>query len=108
MICSRCSRGGGGHRAGVGVGREQGRADGVDPAVGGLGAEHGDDEQLERVVEVELDAGVGVGLGQHPVDLAGPSDQAGAGLGPARDGWHADSLRWRTDLAGRVATERWV
>ena len=83
---------GGRHRRRVGVGREQGRADGVDPAVGGLGAEDGDDEQLERVVEVELDPGVGVGLGQHPVDPAGPSDQARAGLGGGH-GWHADSLR---------------
>ena len=47
---------GGRHRARVRVGREQRRADRVDPLVGGLRAEHGDDEQLEGVVEVELAA----------------------------------------------------
>ena len=62
MICSRLLAVGAGHRRGVGVGREQRRADGVDPLVGGLGAEHGDHEQLEGIVEVELAPGVGVGL----------------------------------------------
>ena len=101
---------GAGHRAGVGVGREQRRPHGVDPLVGGLRAQHGDDQQLEGVVEVELAPGVGVGLAQHAVDPAGPADQGGAGLagrrlaaagGPAGRGgdlgWHGVSLRRRTD-----------
>ena len=59
MISSSVGAVGGGHRLRVGVGREERRADGVDPLVGGLRAQHRDDEQLERVVEVELAAASG-------------------------------------------------
>ena len=38
------------------------------------------DEQLERRGEVELAVRVGVGLGQHAVDPAGPPHERGAGL----------------------------
>ena len=90
-----------GHRGGVGVGREQGRADGVDPLVGGLGAQHGDDEELERVVEVELAPRVGVGLGEHAVDAAGPADQGGTGLAGGR------GLRSVAAVGRRVAGPCW-
>ena len=40
---------GGGHRGGVGIGREQRRPDRVDPAVGGLRGQHRDDQQLEAL-----------------------------------------------------------
>jgi hypothetical protein len=63
------------HRRRVGIGGEQSGTHGVDPAVGRLGTEDGDDEELERVVEVQLAARVGVGLRQHAVDLACASDQ---------------------------------
>jgi hypothetical protein len=86
---------GGCHRGGVGVRREQRRPYGVHPSVRGLGAQDGDHEELERVVEVELDAGVGIGLRQHAVDASGPPDETRPGLGGGH-GWHADSLRWLT------------
>jgi hypothetical protein len=63
------------HRLGRRVGREQRGAGGVDPAVGRLGGDHGDDQALERVGEVELGAGVGVGVREDPVDLARPAHQ---------------------------------
>ena len=69
------------HRLRVGVGGEQRRAGRVDPLVGGLGGQHRDHEELERVSEVELAAGVGIGLGKRPVDLPGPPDQGGVGHG---------------------------
>ena len=112
-----------GHRGGVGVGGEQRGADGVDPLVGGLGAQHGDDEELEGVVEVELAPGVGIGLGQHAVDPAGPADQGGAGLAGGRGlrgrdgGWrdlaghllrHAVSLRRRTDATIGSTVGLWL
>jgi hypothetical protein len=56
-------------RHGIGVLAEQPGRDGVHPTVGGLGGEHGGDEQLIRVGEVELAAGVGVGVGEDAVHL---------------------------------------
>ena len=92
---------GGGHRAGVGVGREEGRPYGVDPAVGGLGTQHRDDEELERVVEVELDARVGVVDRERPVDLASPPHQAGAGLGRGHAVTRRQPTAAPTEPAGR-------
>ena len=71
----------GGHRLGGRVGREERRARRVDPAVGGLRRDDGDDEALERVGEVELGGRVGIGLGEDPVHPAGPSHEGRVGLG---------------------------
>jgi hypothetical protein len=84
---------GGGHRASVGVGGEERGSHGVDPLVGGLRRQHGHHQQLERVVEVELAAGVGVGLGEDPLDATRPPGQCEGGL----RGRHADTLRDGTD-----------
>ena len=75
---------GGGERGRVRVRREQGRGHRVDPPVRRLRAQHGRDEELEGVLEVELAPRVGVGLGEHPVDLPGAPDEAGSGPVPGR------------------------
>ena len=61
----------GGERGGVRVACEECTGDGVDAHVGGLCREHGGDEQLEGVVEVEFCDGVGVGFAEDAVDFAG-------------------------------------
>ena len=61
----------GGERGCIGVAREECTGHGVDAHIGGLCREHGGDEQLEGVVEVELCDGVGVGFTEDAVNLAG-------------------------------------
>ncbi len=91
------------HRRGVGVGREQGRPHRVDPLVGGLRAQHGHDEQLEGVVEVELALRVGVGVGEHPVDPARLPHQPGAGRRDGGSAGHAERIGGGADRSGRPA-----
>ncbi len=85
-----------GVRRGVRVPREQRGRDQVHPDVGGLRRQHGGDQQLEGVLEVELAVGVRVALGQRPVDAAGLTLAAGGGRG---DCSHGPSLRATTDAA---------
>ena len=61
----------GGERGSVGVACEERTGDGVDAHVGSLRREHGGDEQLEGVVEVEFCDGVGVGFAEDAVNLTG-------------------------------------
>ncbi|CUR62522.1 hypothetical protein NOCA180166 [metagenome] len=97
-VLARCGR----HRLGRGVGREQRRARRVDPPVGGLRGDHRDDQALERVGEVELGRGVGIGLGQDPIHPAGPPHEGRVGLGDLAGldlggNGHAASLRFGSD-----------
>jgi hypothetical protein len=85
---------GGRECCGVRIGGEQRRRDGVDPAVRGLGGEHGGDQELVRVGEVELAPGVRVGVGEHAVHLARTTYQDG--------GW----LRWWDGLRRHDASVR--
>ena len=66
---------GGGEGVRIGKGGEKRWGDRIDSPIGGLRRQYGDDEELKRVVEIELTTGVGIGLGQNTIDFAGPPDQ---------------------------------
>ena len=79
---------GGGVVGGGAVRREQRRRDHVDPGVGALGGQDGRDQQLERRGEVQLAVGVGVGLGEDPVDPPGAPGQRERRLAGDVEGRH--------------------
>ena len=74
------------HGPGIRVGREERRPHRVDPPISGLGAQHGDHEALEGVVEVELGLRVRIGVREDTVDLPGPAHQLCGGLAIDLDG----------------------
>ncbi len=103
-----------GEVGGGGVAREQARRDRVHPLVRGLRGEHGGDQQLQGVLEVQLAVGVGVEADEFAVHPAGPADQGEARLPGGRRGpggrrrpglggrgsitWHTQRVRTRAAL----------
>ena len=75
----------GGVGLGVGVAREEGRGDGVDPLVGALSRQDGGHEELKRVGEIELGIGVRIGLGQDAAHAAGQAGGIGHPVRVRRD-----------------------
>ena len=86
---------GGGERARRRIAREERRRDHVDPLVGTLRRQDGRDEQLPGVLVTQRTPGVGIRVGEGPVDLAGPR--------PAR---FRDLRRRGTGRAARHARRR--
>ncbi|CAG6397921.1 hypothetical protein SCOCK_60254 [Actinacidiphila cocklensis] len=106
------------HRLRRRIQREQRRRRLVHPQVGGLRGQHGGDQQLEGILEVQLGVGVRIHLGQFAVDPPGLPhqsrmrlrdlrlllDRGTAGRGPARRATtrrHAARLRAATDTRRR-------
>jgi len=79
----------------VGVVREQRGRSYVDPFVRALRSQNGRDQQFEGVVEVQFAVGVGIGLGEDAVDLAGAPNQRS---------WRLAS--WRRVCCGELKTAR--
>src|SRR5687768_4410937 len=71
---------GSGVRGGVGIAGEYQRRDQVDPLVGALCRQNGGNEQLQRVGEIELNMGVGIGGRQDAVHSARAAYQCCTGL----------------------------